>query len=152
MYRPGRNEDERGATIVEFALVASLLILIVFGLVDFGDTQNDLQSLRQGVRETARLVATQQPAATPLSTSDIVNSVIDRTGLPATRLRVDWTPEGSTVTRGNTIRVCVEYDVQALTGVGRPFLPDTVTSKVDMRVENDVLMPNAPVGPSVAGC
>ena len=45
---------EEGASLVEFALIAPILFLLLFGLIDFGFIYNDFLSLRQGVRDGAR--------------------------------------------------------------------------------------------------
>jgi Flp pilus assembly protein TadG len=48
---------EEGASLVEFALIAPILFLILFGLIDFGFIYNDFLSVRQGVRDGARQAA-----------------------------------------------------------------------------------------------
>ena len=50
-----RIRDERGASAVEFAIIASLLFLILFGTIQFGITFNRYQSLQAAGREGARL-------------------------------------------------------------------------------------------------
>lgn len=45
---------ERGASLVEFALVAPILFTLVFGVIDFGLVLADSIGIRQGVREGAR--------------------------------------------------------------------------------------------------
>jgi Flp pilus assembly protein TadG len=52
-----RRERDRGATAVEFALLLPLLLLIVFGIVDFGRALNAQITLTQAAREGARLAA-----------------------------------------------------------------------------------------------
>lgn len=47
--------DERGAAAVEFALVSSILFVIMFGVIQYGLYFNDSLSTRQGVREGARM-------------------------------------------------------------------------------------------------
>jgi Flp pilus assembly protein TadG len=49
-----KRRDQKGASLVEFALIAPILFLILFGLIDFGFIYNDFLSLRQGVRDGAR--------------------------------------------------------------------------------------------------
>ena len=52
---PGRARGrERGATLVEAALVLPVIITLLLGIVDFGWAFNDYISLRQGTREAAR--------------------------------------------------------------------------------------------------
>ena len=52
--RAGRTRRERGAALVEFAIVFPLFFLLVSGIIDFGLAFSDLNSTRQGVREGAR--------------------------------------------------------------------------------------------------
>lgn len=77
----GRGSD-RGAAAVEFALVLPLLLLIVFGIVDFGRAYNAQIELTQAAREGVRLAALSQP------------DVVTRTQAAAQPL----TPIGVTVT------------------------------------------------------
>jgi|SRR3954447_2210397 Flp pilus assembly protein TadG len=49
-----KQRGEEGASLVEFALIAPILFLILFGLIDFGFIYNDFLSVRQGVRDGAR--------------------------------------------------------------------------------------------------
>lgn len=53
--------NDRGATAVEFALLLPMLLLIVFGIVDFGRALNAQITLTQAAREGARLEAVGQP-------------------------------------------------------------------------------------------
>lgn len=52
---------DRGAAAVEFALLVPLLLLIVFGIIDFGRALNAQITLTQAAREGARLAAVGQP-------------------------------------------------------------------------------------------
>lgn len=77
-----RCRGERGAVMVELALVLPVLVLLVFGIVEFGRGYNASIQLTSAVREGAREralggddVATEAAtrlAATGLTTSDIV--------------------------------------------------------------------------------
>ena len=49
--------NERGASAVEFALLAPLIFMLIFGMVEFGLAFLTTQSLRAGVREGARQAA-----------------------------------------------------------------------------------------------
>jgi hypothetical protein len=57
----GGTGRDRGAAAVEFALVLPLLLLLVFGIIDFGRALNAQVTLTQAAREGARLVALNQP-------------------------------------------------------------------------------------------
>jgi Flp pilus assembly pilin Flp len=52
-----RGRDERGAAVVEFALILPLLVLFVFGIVEFGRAYSARIELTGAVREGARAVA-----------------------------------------------------------------------------------------------
>jgi Flp pilus assembly protein TadG len=60
MKRPPRGRlgaRDRGAAAVEFALCLPLLLLIVFGIIDFGRALNAQITLTQAAREGVRLAA-----------------------------------------------------------------------------------------------
>lgn len=66
MKRPpcgGRRARDRGAAAVEFALVLPLLLLLVFGIIDFGRALNAQLTLTQAAREGVRLAALGYPDA-----------------------------------------------------------------------------------------
>jgi hypothetical protein len=48
------RHEERGASAVEFAIVASLLFLILFGVIQFGIAYNRVQGLNSAGREGSR--------------------------------------------------------------------------------------------------
>lgn len=50
------NRGDRGAAILEFALVVPFFIILVMGIIDFSNAYNDHNSVRQGVREGARQI------------------------------------------------------------------------------------------------
>jgi Flp pilus assembly protein TadG len=55
------NQDrERGAAAVEFAIVLPLLIVLVFGIVQFAIAYNRVQGLHAAAREGARLASLPQ--------------------------------------------------------------------------------------------
>ncbi|MCH7790392.1 MAG: pilus assembly protein [Acidobacteria bacterium] len=49
--------DDRGVALVEFGLVAPILFLVLFAIVDFGWVFGQHLDVRHGVREGARLVS-----------------------------------------------------------------------------------------------
>ena len=52
-----RRRDERGAAVVEFALILPVLVLFVFGIIQFGQAYSARIELTSAVREGARLAA-----------------------------------------------------------------------------------------------
>jgi hypothetical protein len=150
MQRPGirkrRLRGDRGAAVVEFAVVLPILMLIVCSIIDFGTSYNDYQALRGGVRDGTRdsVVtnygtnvschdSTQGPTpGTPAL--NIICHVKDRAGL-GNKVRVGvWAPSGWDI--GKSVRVCAQVFANSTTGVTGPFLDGRViTAKVDMRIE-----------------
>ncbi len=60
--QPGVTASDRGATAVEFALLVPLLLLLVFGIIDFGRALNAQITITQAAREGARLASLGQSA------------------------------------------------------------------------------------------
>lgn len=60
---PGIRGGDRGAAVVEFALLLPLLLLLLFGIIDFGRALSAQITITQAAREGARLVALNQPNA-----------------------------------------------------------------------------------------
>ncbi len=58
--RAARRRRDRGASAVEFALVAPVLFIILFGIIDYGIWFSDSISARQAVRDGARRGAVEQ--------------------------------------------------------------------------------------------
>ena len=52
-----RKDRDRGAAAVEFALCLPILLLLVFGIIDFGRALNAQLTLTQAAREGERLAA-----------------------------------------------------------------------------------------------
>jgi Flp pilus assembly protein TadG len=62
--RPARSTPrDRGAAAVEFALLLPMLLLLVFGIIDFGRALNAQITLTQAAREGARLASLGQSSA-----------------------------------------------------------------------------------------
>lgn len=143
--RRARRTKERGAALVEFAIVFPLLFMLIAGMIDFGIVFSNLNSTRQGVREGARqaVVAdfgdnTACPltgAAPSATTKKLMCLTKDRIGLGGsdTRVKVAF---ANTNEVGGGIIVCAQYPMNSVTGTFKPVLSGRViTSKVEMRIE-----------------
>lgn len=65
MSRRCRIQDERGQTMIEFAIVVPLLLVIVFGIFQFGSLYKDYVTLTDATRVGARKAATSRQSGTP---------------------------------------------------------------------------------------
>jgi Flp pilus assembly pilin Flp len=70
--------DESGAAAVEMALVLPVLILLVFGIIEFARAWNVRQTLTDAAREGARIAVVnyQMPGMTPQVIEDSVTKVV----------------------------------------------------------------------------
>ena len=56
----GRRPRERGAVLVEFAIISPVLALLLFGVIEFGWAFSQNLDVRHGAREAARLAAVEE--------------------------------------------------------------------------------------------
>lgn len=91
-HRARGAREERGAAAVEFAIVLPLLILLVFGIVQFSIAYNRQQGLHAAAREGARVASL--PQTTQSDITDRVNDALQ--GVPfATSPTISVTPRSS---------------------------------------------------------
>lgn len=133
MRKPKRGE--RGATLVEFAMIAPIMFALVFGIIDFAWILGQYQDLRHGAREAARLATVNTDTDANMTTT--VQNSMNIAGT-ATVTFVD----GPTGCIGSIGRVTVTAPVGSLTGFASlPFVgalyPATMTSSVDFLLEQD---------------
>src|SRR5947209_17840319 len=87
-----RIDSERGAALVEFALLLPMILLLVFGIIEFAGTYNNSISLRNGVREGARLAVVNNVSPSGScsggATSVLVCQTKARVGLNASSTKV----------------------------------------------------------------
>ena len=121
----------RGANLVEFAVLAPLLILLLFGIIEFAWVFSINLDIRHGAREGARLAATDDltPGAEVADICDRMDVAND----PQTEISITRTGDAI----GDDITVTVESPVRTLTGIFNPFLsPSTqLNSTIIIRQE-----------------
>jgi Flp pilus assembly protein TadG len=132
------HRDERGAAAVEFAIVATIFFMLVFGIIDFGFAFHSWNNAVNAAREGARLAAVDPYG--PAITSRVTTSA---SGLDPTKLTIQFEcskfsngsygpfaacpdPQ-SVVAAGDIIRVTVNYQYNMLTPIGS-FVPGLGTS------------------------
>jgi Flp pilus assembly protein TadG len=114
-------KEQNGAAAVEFAIVASIFFMLVFGIIDFGFGFHTWNGSAHAAREGARVASTNSTVA------DITGRVYDAANfLDASRMTVEVTcsrggsgfsscPSGSDWLEGDLVRVTVDYDYDFIT-------------------------------------
>ena len=111
--------DKDGQSIIEFALVLPILLLVLFGITEFGRAIMISNILSTAAREGARLFV---PASTPRHTPDEVIARVD-TVLVAARLRLaNRSITIDTTSLSECVKVTVTYNFQVLSGKILDFL------------------------------
>lgn len=121
MTRSRRTSDE-GASALEFALVLPLLLLLVFGTIQFGLIFNQWQQLEHATREGARWASLRNGAADVRST---VIAAAPTLGLTPADITISRDPV--TAVHGTPITVSAQVRVPVFTPGLFPGLGTSVT-------------------------
>src|SRR4051794_2444987 len=147
MSRMRRGLSERAASVVEFALLAPVFVLLVMGIVDFGVGISNNIAIRQGVREGVRQGAVGTfgsnssctltgVSGAPTDTKALMCLTKTRIGGDFSQTRVKVQLVGN-YERGSTMRVCAQRSWESVTGMFTPFMSGReLRSEVEMRVED----------------
>jgi Flp pilus assembly protein TadG len=129
----GFQKSDRGANLVEFAILAPLLILLVFGIIEFGWLFGQFNDVRHGVREGARFAAVN--AGTSSQIKDTICTSMEGLSAGMSSITVDLTQGGADV--GDQSTITVTANVTSLSGVPliTTFLPNQLSSTVTFRHE-----------------
>jgi Flp pilus assembly protein TadG len=101
----------KGSAAIEFALLFPLLLLIVFGITEFGRAIRTVQTLNSAAREGARVAAVTNPDVDLVTTR--VNEVLDAANVVGSGVNVEG-PLGTGTNR--TVRVTVTSEFEVLSG------------------------------------
>ncbi|MFB6612308.1 TadE/TadG family type IV pilus assembly protein [Agromyces sp. NPDC056379] len=102
---------ERGAAAVEFALIVPVLLLLVFGVIEFSRLYNEQISLTNAARSAARVMAIGNNQAAAVAEAIVAAPALDP---PLTGGDVAVSPSACTV--GATTTVTITYSASLLTG------------------------------------
>lgn len=131
--RTRRNRDERGAVAVEFALIMPTLLLLVFGVIEFGFMLNRDMIVGNASRDGARLASLN---GTYSEVRDSITSELSASGIPtsgSTSIDICIVPAAATTC---TDMSASAYDAAATSGAvtlvkvshQHPFLTPIVSS------------------------
>lgn len=142
--RPGRSIRQRGAVLVEFALLAPILFGLLFGIVDFGYTFSRTLDIRHGAREGARLAAVNYTGGTAnvgaTQSSLIISAICDRMdGAEGASVSITLNPGTNSAPAGSvgqSATINVSRPATSLSGLYKPiFDGKTIRSAITTRVE-----------------
>lgn len=139
---------------MEFALVLPVLVLFLFGIIDFGIAYDRSLSLRSGVQQGARaaVVANLGPTTpTGCTLSGVVTTTQEGRLLCLTKRNIGLTPQDRVRVRfsfvdangsgtpahevGDYIRFCVDYPMQSASGALAPLFNGRQRASAEMRIE-----------------
>ena len=145
---------------MELAILLPIVLLLVFGVIEFGTVYNDYISLRQGTREAARQGAvanfgtsfsTGSPCHLTLASGSTPSDDIKKlmcsakreVGLKGTNVRVKvlfanpgFTTASTSWTMGDGLIVCTQSAIDTATGLFDPFIGGKMLrTKTAIRIE-----------------
>ena len=130
MKKNAGTHNERGQTMVEFTLVLPVLLVVLFGIIQFGITFNNYVALTDAVRAGARTAAVSRLSTTPVA--DTTSRVKTASGdLNPAKVNVTVT---STWTHGDDVVVSATYPY-SISLLGLVVASGNLTSKTTERVE-----------------
>lgn len=134
-----RGQEERGAAAVEFAMVLPILLLIMFGLIQYGWLFYQVQETSFAVREGARVAAVGSQNCDGVKAL-VVSRIPSAATTPDVSVSFTETSAPSGLSIGDQITVTATV---ATTDFNFPFVPfpgsaATITQTAQTRTENVV--------------
>jgi len=112
------RDRERGAAAVEFALVIPVLLLLVFGMLEFSRAYNVQISLTGAAREAARVMAIHDD---PTLAKNAAVSAAPSVALTTSQVSVS--PSSCSANPGATVNVTIKYPLTLMTGLFGASIP-----------------------------
>jgi len=109
-YAPRRGRRRNGVTAVEFAIVAPVFVIMIFGIIEMGRALMVQQIITNASREGARRAIVEQ--ATADEVKEVVNDYLAATSVSGVTVDVSPAVIGSAVGFGDpvTVSVSVPFD------------------------------------------
>lgn len=124
--------NQSGQSLVEFALILPILLLLIMGIIEFGFIMNSYLTIQNASREGARI------GIVGAADLDIRNRVLsDSPNLQAADLTINITPEEGSRGPGDTITVAVTYNYHLVTPIISSLLNNSLVlnAQTSMRIE-----------------
>ncbi len=128
------RSDERGAALVEMAIILPVFVLLMFGMIEASWAFAQSNDVRHGAREGARLAAVDFGDVTSIATE--VCSRMDTTGSGVTVTLGSGNPAPDPGDQGSIGRITVTTTYSSLTGVVDQFFHGkSLSSDIDFVLE-----------------
>lgn len=114
-----RNPRQRGLAAVEMALVAPLLFLLCFGMIEYGWLFLKAQQITNAARQGARVGATIDGTSADVNAS--INAVMAAANIAGHTVTI--TPAPDSLATGSTFTVTVTVPYASVQFIGIPFIP-----------------------------
>lgn len=130
------RREQRGAAAVEFALVVPILLLLLFGIMDFGYLINRASMINNAARDAAREASLGAPLADVQNVATTALNDVPSAAVAVTCKR----PAGGSCTygdaaSGDTAVVTITYVHQMITPIGMFFDSLDISRTAEMRIE-----------------
>jgi Flp pilus assembly pilin Flp len=123
--------DERGQTMVEFALVVPILCVVLFGILQFGAIYNDYVTLTDATRVGARKAATSRHEENPEA---VAEAAAEKSAIGLDADKVDFNVSATDWEHGEDVTVEGVYPYK-INLLGFVVASGNLTSKTTERVE-----------------
>ena len=112
----------RGISTVEAALVMPLILLLTFGLIEYGSLLLRLQQGENGTRQAARTASTAD--ATSAQVIAFIYKMMTDAGLKNSGYTVTFTPSDvGAVPKGTQLKVSIQLPYQSIAITNAPLIP-----------------------------
>jgi Flp pilus assembly protein TadG len=130
-----RRLDERGVVAAEFALLLPALLLILFGIIEFGMIMYGREVVTNAAREGARAGIVQgPPKRTEGEIINIAQTYLTNTGVNSSKVEFEVTGEGSVSPNNLIVQATYEYDFLF------PYIPMMVGIPNPLNIQTQVVM------------
>jgi TadE-like protein len=114
--------EERGAVVVEFAIISALLLMLVFGIIEFGKTYSQYEVFLNAARQGARTGAVREDQGAILDA--VKRSAVGYQITGPISITVKDAPAGDQPCDDATVGQDLKVSWDQVFSIQIPFLPD----------------------------
>ena len=123
--KPRSNDATKGNAVIEVAIVLAFLLMVLFGIIDFGRAWWNSNVLHTACREGARLAAVTAPA----DSADVIQRIRDVLSTAAINpdpsdIRLTWPSDLNDPLAPVTVQI--NYDFDLIAGPVLGIIPGTI--------------------------